>query len=174
MISYRIGDATEPQVHEGIRIITHVNNDRGGWGSGFVVALSKKWSQPEKKYREWSINKSLQLGQIQIVKIHLPKGNAPLYVANMIAQHKFVSKNNPVAIRYNALTKCLIKLDKWAENIITVRKEMDKINVSDMVSFHMPRIGCGLAGGNWDTVSSIINTTLNSGNIYVYDLPERT
>ena len=34
-------------------IIAHVCNDVGGWGSGFVVARSAKWSKPEAAYRRW-------------------------------------------------------------------------------------------------------------------------
>lgn len=43
------GDATEPQTttpHE-ICIIPHVCNDLGGWGAGFVVALSKKFGESQ-------------------------------------------------------------------------------------------------------------------------------
>ncbi|XXU05921.1 hypothetical protein WMF40_38440 [Sorangium sp. So ce854] len=50
VIDYRTGDATEP-AGAGPRIICHVCNDIGGWGRGFVVALSKKWPEPEARYR---------------------------------------------------------------------------------------------------------------------------
>jgi len=33
-----------------------------------------------------------------------------LCVANMVAQHGYVSRSNPVAIRYDALAQCLSKL----------------------------------------------------------------
>jgi hypothetical protein len=48
-IDYRTGDATDP-VGEGARIICHVCNDIGGWGRGFVVALSKRWPEPEAQW----------------------------------------------------------------------------------------------------------------------------
>jgi len=37
----------------------------------------------------------------------------------------------------------------------------------------MPRIGCGLAGGDWHTVEAIIGRTLCAGGVpvHVYDLP---
>jgi hypothetical protein len=37
----------------------------------------------------------------------------------------------------------------------------------------MPRIGCGLAGGDWDTVSGIISDELCDRNlpVTIYDLP---
>ena len=39
-------------------------------------------------------------------------------------------------------------------------------------SVHMPRIGCGLAGGDWESIESIITRTLLASGIEttVYDL----
>ncbi len=46
------GDATCPQA-KGPKVIAHVCNDLGGWGKGFVLAVSKRWAEPERAYREW-------------------------------------------------------------------------------------------------------------------------
>lgn len=35
----------------------------------------------------------------------------------------------------------------------------------------MPRIGCGLAGGDWSIVEKILNNVFDDRTIYVYDLP---
>lgn len=107
MIQYITGDATKPTTTKGIRIIAHVNNDQGSWGSGFVIALSKRWSQPEANYRAW---KDLSLGEIQITPVKDEHGR--LYVANMIAQHEYVSPHNPVALRYGALGRCMMDLKR--------------------------------------------------------------
>jgi len=37
-------------------------------------------------------------------------------------------------------------------------------------SIHMPRIGCGLAGGKWEKVEPLIRETLPGTQIFVYDL----
>nr|WP_218025660.1 hypothetical protein [Capsulimonas corticalis] len=49
-ITYTIGDATDPPRDEP-GIIVHVCNDIGAWGKGFVMAISKRWKQPEKEAR---------------------------------------------------------------------------------------------------------------------------
>ena len=49
---YFEGDATSP-IGDGKKIIPHVCNDIGGWGKGFVLALSKKWPEPEEYYRKF-------------------------------------------------------------------------------------------------------------------------
>ena len=45
-IHYLKGDAVYPQARGNI-IITHICNDIGVWGRGFVVALSARWMAPE-------------------------------------------------------------------------------------------------------------------------------
>jgi O-acetyl-ADP-ribose deacetylase (regulator of RNase III) len=45
-ISYLQGDATSPQA-KGNKIIAHICNDLGRWGKGFVLAISKRWPEPE-------------------------------------------------------------------------------------------------------------------------------
>lgn len=49
MLPLRIiaGDATVPQA-KGPKLIAHVCNDRGGWGKGFVLAVSARWPEPER------------------------------------------------------------------------------------------------------------------------------
>lgn len=44
-INYTTGDATQP-TGAGPKIIVHICNDIGGWGRGFVVAISNRWSTP--------------------------------------------------------------------------------------------------------------------------------
>ena len=75
MIKYLIGDATQPTPdvvesgpENGVRLITHICNNQGGWGRGFVVALSKRWPEPERAYRQW-FRAGLELGHIQTVKV---------------------------------------------------------------------------------------------------------
>jgi hypothetical protein len=82
-ISYRIGDATAPCKQEP-GVIAHVCNDSGGWGKRFVLAISRRWPQPEAAYRKWACNgQQFGLGMIQLVEVE-----DHLAVANMVAQHQ--------------------------------------------------------------------------------------
>ena len=81
-ILYIKGDATAP-IGSGVKVITHICNDIGGWGKGFVLALSKKWKMPEEAYRQWyKSQEEFTLGAVQFVNVE-----NELYVANMIGQH---------------------------------------------------------------------------------------
>jgi O-acetyl-ADP-ribose deacetylase (regulator of RNase III) len=152
-ISYLNGDATNPQA-EGNKIIAHICNDLGGWGKGFVLAISKKWNAPEKEYRNWfKTNLNFNLGEIQLVNVE-----TEIWIGNMIGQHKVITNSKGIPpIRYRAVEECLEKLSN----------EALKLNAS----IHMPRIGCGLAGGKWEEIEPIINKTLlkNNVEVYVYD-----
>ncbi len=184
MINYVIGDATKPQVENGVRVIAHICNNECKWGSGFVLALSAKWPQPEKNYREWGESWTcweeglkMPLGIIKLVAIPRASmagedGSGPLYVANMVAQDGFVHTDNPVAVRYDALIKCFVELDKWINNYQEVKRIMSIDSHIPLVTIHMPRLGTGLAGGTWAQVEPIINGTLSEHDVYVYDLPE--
>ena len=145
-IQYLTGDATDPIIKVGNRIIIHICNDIGAWGAGFVLALSKRWKQPEESYRQWYADRNrnnFALGAFQLVQI---ENN--LSVANLIGQHGIYSDNRGMPpIRYEALKKSLISLVKDLQNL-------------EDVTIHMPKIGCGLAGGSWDKVEEIINSTL--------------
>lgn len=151
MITYLKGDATVPCKRPAI--ITHVCNDIGGWGRGFVLALSKRWKEPEEQYRSWYRNRPTPfvLGNIQVVTV-----DKDLYVANMIAQHDIREIKCIPPIRYEALETCLRKVNLEAEIL--------------NASIHMPRIGCGLAGGSWSRVETIITQVFNGVSVFVYDL----
>lgn len=150
MITYRTGDATKPP-GEDLRVIVHVCNDVGAWGAGFTKALSARWDAPRRQY----IKEHPQLGTVQHVQVE-----PQVWVANMVAQHGLPCRSNPQPLDYEKLKLCLNRVaSTWAS--------------SDDVSFHMPRIGCGIARGDWDTVEEIIRRTLDLLHmpIYVYDLP---
>lgn len=156
-INYVKGDATNP-VGEAprVKIIVHVCNDIGAWGAGFVLAISKKWKEPEQQYRSIPKDK-LNLGMVQFVQV---KEN--LVVANMIAQHNigFDKTNGTRPIRYTAIEECLNKVYEAVKTDSRMKN----------ASVHMPRIGCGLAGGTWDRVEPIVAATLKELDVYVYDL----
>jgi len=161
-IHYVIGDATRPS--ERPAIIVHCCNDKGLWGKGFVVALSKRWTEPELAYRRWwnSSKEDLggdyppfRLGEAQLVQVE-----RNMWVANLIGQCGIRSSANRIPIRYDAIAHGLLRVANWAGPPLGA-------------SVAMPRIGCGLAGGDWNVIEEIINETLvvNDIDVYIYDLP---
>lgn len=158
-ITYLKGDATRP-IGDGQKLILHICNDIGAWGAGFVLAISKRWKEPENEYRNWSRRGSLgdfKLGEVQLVSVE-----ENITVINMIAQRDIRWNGNNPPIRYDALETALGK----------VVEIMQRTDLKD-ASLHMPRIGCGLAGGKWENVEQILKTQISmkiDNKIYVYDL----
>jgi O-acetyl-ADP-ribose deacetylase (regulator of RNase III) len=153
-INYLKGDATAP-AGNGAKIICHVCKDVGGWGKGFVLAISKRWPEPETHYRAW--HKQGEPGGFRLGAIQLVEVEPALAVANMVAQRGIRPTRGLPPIRYDALLDCLASL---AERATSLR-----------ASVHMPRIGCGLAGGSWPEVERIIGETLLAAAVpvHVYD-----
>lgn len=149
MIHYLRGDATKPQ-GKGPKIIAHICNDAGGWGAGFVMAISARWPEPEKAYREWAVSKTSGGQPFALRAVQYVQVEPDLWVANMIAQTGYGTPDRP-PIRYDALRECLKTLA-----------------IPDG-SIHMPRIGCGLAGGDWASVEAVIKETLSHREVFVYD-----
>lgn len=168
-INYVVGDATAPQITNGLRIVAHVANNEGGFGSGFVAAINNKWDDPRKRYREWHDLTGLDLGDIHLVPVSDDHGK--LYVANMVAQDGYGSQEKPRAANYGALAACLFKLNNWIDNYNQLQFGIRHPNAKVKSSVIMPRICCGLGGGDWDVVEEIIEATLTLPDIYVYDLP---
>ena len=149
-IEYIRGDATQPQA-KGNRIVAHVFNDLGGWGKGFVLAVSKRWPEPESAYRAWHRARSKNdfgLGTIQVVPVE-----PYVWIANMVAQRGIKMGSNGPPIRYEAVRSCFKKLATEAKGL--------------GASVHMPRIGCGLAGGKWEEIEPIILDELISQGVEV-------
>ena len=149
-IQYTQGDATQP-IAAGNKIIAHVCNDIGGWGRGFVVAISKRWPQPEEDYRAWYANREqndFALGSARLVRVE-----SGLWVANMIGQHKKTPTKGVPPVRYEAIH----------DGLDSIAVEALRLNAS----VHMPRIGCGLAGGEWGKIEPLIQQTLCDRGIAV-------
>lgn len=155
-INYVTGDATQPVTTPAI--IAHICNNRGGWGAGFTGALSKRYGQPNALYRNnWLCKKNYTLGCVQIVAVA-----NQVSVANMIAQDGYSRPGKP-AINYDALAECLHELQMYTTKLLTYYP----------YTVHMPRIGTGLAGGDWAVIEPMIEQELCEKGIQVtvYDLP---
>lgn len=181
MIKYIKGDATVP-INNGNNLVFHVCNDLGKWGAGFTGAISKKWKTPEIVYRAWADAGEFTategnglfppvvmrgerlpeddriykfgLGNLQIVFI-----SNNFCIVNAVAQHGIRNyKVNPTSVHidYMALEECLI-------HTYLICKKYNYI-------INMPKIGCGHAGGDWNTVSEIINRVFHDIDVLVYEI----
>lgn len=158
-ISYIIGDATRP-VGGDLKVIVHISNNAGRWGAGFVLALSARWKLPEKSYREWYRDKAEVPMMLSMVDFTQPEKD--IIVASIIGQNginRSTMRSHAAPVDYEAISQ---GLEVVADSIRRKRKG----------TVHMPRIGCGLAGGTWGQIEPIIQHQLcdRGISVTVYDL----
>jgi O-acetyl-ADP-ribose deacetylase (regulator of RNase III) len=173
-IQYVIGDATRPCTSTHLAMIVHCCNDIGAWGAGFVLALDRAFQgKPGTQYRTWATHKSqipgttgrFTLGEVQYVTVTTAAG-VPALVCNIIGQHgtgpqpRKLRRSPGPPVRYWALAHGLKHVQNHARTLSGV--------MGVPVSIHCPRMGCGLAGGDWQKVEKILSKL--HPPVYVYDL----
>lgn len=132
-------------------IICHQVNCQMVMGAGLAKQIRQKYPVVHGEYMKMKnipINK--RLGQCQMVEV-IPR---ELFVANLFGQLNF----RPRGVRhtdYSALTHAMHQLSIW-----------HKENCHPKFPIWIPyKIGCGLAGGDWETVLKIISLQLANANI---------
>jgi O-acetyl-ADP-ribose deacetylase (regulator of RNase III) len=158
-ITYIKGDATKP-IGDDKKLLVHVCNNCGKWGAGFVMAVSKRWEEPEKEYRKLGVKipeNFRQLGTNQYVKVD---SKEELIVVNMIAQNGYNTMHRGYKDRldYDKLETCL--------------KDVNKYAMTNNYSVHMPKIGSGLACGRWTEIEKLIKKVFDpSVQVVIYSWP---
>lgn len=143
-LEYRKGDVLEFDTSKSTMII-HIVNNKIAWGAGFVLALSKKWKEPEREYLDDMYN----LGDVGFIKIP----NTNVIVANMCAQTLGYIGGKP-PIRYEALKECLEKVGNF------INRENSFRSAEQQYVVRCPKIGAGLAGGDWNIISKMLEDIL--------------
>ena len=152
-VNYVKGDATKPLVDpnpKAMRFLVHCCNDIGAWGAGFVLALSRAWPETERAYKLWfegldtayRVTGPAQLGEVQFVQV---ANN--IIVCNLIGQRSCGYTGSIPPVRYDAIRMGMAK-------IRLAMYGMEKIGFN--CTFHSPRFGSDLAGGDWNVIESII------------------
>lgn len=144
MITYLNGDVTGCY-NENV-IVAHICNNVGVYNAGVAKAIRNKWPKAYEKYKS---NTPYWLGKNINARI-----STQFWVVNMIAQKGLRSKSNPKPIDYKALEMCLI--------------DVNSANIA--YSVHMPKIGTGLAGGDWAIIEPMIDAIFVDRNVYVWEL----
>jgi hypothetical protein len=142
-IRYRTGDATLPE-GDGQKILAHIVNDLGQWGSGFVLAVSARWPHLRQAYLDHV--HSISAGTILLGTVQFVAAEPDLLVANMFAQEGLKNHRQDIPLRYAALHTCLASVRQKA--------------LLQKASVHGPKFGARRAGGNWKVIENIIHEEL--------------
>lgn len=144
-------------------ILVHGCNTQGIMGAGFARSLRERYSDAYKAYRSTFSRIGLHLGQLVLiggipstllepplgeglVEYRSPMLPERLIIANAMTQDRLAQKPGEVVVSYPAIEEAFVKVRHLAE-----------VTGLDV---HFPLIGCGLAGGDWNEVSRLIENCL--------------
>jgi len=154
MIIYRKGDAIKALKDGEIDILAHGCNCVGGFGAGIAGQIAKEFPVAKECYlevaQEYKEIPNDLLGLIHSVDLDDKK-----YIINCFTQLEYYPRNK-VHLDYDALKECMEGINK--------SKEFKKLKIG------MPKIGAGLAGGDWEKIEEIINSVFDKRDIFVYEL----
>lgn len=152
---YIIGDITETE----LKYIAHGVNCQNKMGSGVAKALYTKIPAVKSEYHDYCRydNPEDLLGKVNIVPDYLSKFDITVF--NMFTQFNY-GYDGKKYVNYGAVANCFRQLCdiKWVKG----------------KTIAIPKIGCGLAGGNWEFMEQLINDTVGDKlEIWVYELEEK-
>ena len=145
-IKYVVGDllkCSQP-------VMVHGCNNHGVMGSGVARQIRAAWPHVYDVYHAHYENHGLELGEVVPVQAH-----DNLMVLNAITQDGF-GRDGGVYVKYEAIAQCFQ-------------------NINHIMAYHrytelaLPRIGAGLGGGDWATISEIISRVAVNYQPVVYD-----
>jgi hypothetical protein len=117
-------------------VIIHQINTKHAMGAGLALQIRNMYP---KHYADYMRN-PLYLGNLIVTTI-----NSNFCIVGFIAQDSY--GRNGTYTDYNAFEQCLK----------TLQMRLNTANYNPNIYFPY-KIGCGLAGGNWDIISSLIET----------------
>jgi O-acetyl-ADP-ribose deacetylase (regulator of RNase III) len=116
-------------------VIAHGCNCRGAFGAGVAGAIARTYPFVRECYNVKFRRPGWNLGDVQFTY-----PTEYLIIANCATQDKYGEPG--VLVDYDAVSRCM-------EKVLAFCKEKG-------LCLSIPRIGCGLAGGDWNRVKDII------------------
>ena len=150
MPKIKTGDLIAAAKNGEVNVIAHQCNCMINMGAGIAPQIKKSF--PEAWYADSMTVKGdhSKLGTFTVAT----SGNVRVY--NLYGQHHWKKNPNQINTDYQALTASLLRM---ADDLKSLNTE---------IKIGLPKIGCGLGGGDWQIVSEIIQETLADYDVTIY------
>lgn len=142
-----------------LHFIIHGCNAQGRMGTGFAKELRERFPDAYKAYNDAYVNNNnrLELGTVINHPVH-----SSLVICNAITQ-QFYGYDGKKYVSYDAIDTIFEELNKTAKTVLDLK-------LVDSVHFHFPKIGAGLAGGDWEIIEKIIDSRVTYASKNLYEL----
>lgn len=156
MIKYEIGNLVKSDCD----VIIHGCNCFHTMGSGIAKEIKEDYpaAYAADKVTSWGgISKLGKISYIDIRNKYFP--DKKIRVVNAYTQYKYGREEGKVYADYDAIQSALQKVN-----------DMFPVEFFPNIKIGMPKIGAGLAQGDWTIIEAIINKVFSSRTVYVYSL----
>lgn len=153
MIKYKKGDLIKAAKKGEVDVIIHQCNCFNNMGAGIAPQIAKAF--PNAKLIDEATKKgdASKLGTFTIDK------SSDVWVVNLYGQFGWWKrKDGKINTEYDKLEQGF----KSLSSLLLIERPN--------VTIGLPKIGCGLGGGSWNTVAKIIEKTLSNFTVVVYEL----
>lgn len=166
MINYFYGNLfdlldTRPQFMSSneLHFIIHGCNAQGRMGSGFAKELRERFPKAYEAYNDEYVknNNRLELGTMINHPVH-----SSLVISNAITQ-QFYGYDGKKYVSYDAIDSVFKELNNTAKTVLDLK-------LVDSVHLHFPKMGAGLAGGNWEVIERIIDSSVTNATKNLYEI----
>lgn len=147
-------------------IVPHVCNNIDVFNGGFAAAVAAHYPIVKENYH--LLGKTFlrnNFGHVQFIEVPTKnKYGHKLIFANMIAQNGLPDKNRKRCLHYGALVKSMNMVSAF------IQQQTNKHNNVESLKFeiHAPKFGSGIAGGNWNFISDLIEDIWGRYDMFVY------
>lgn len=155
--------------------LVHGCNAQGRMGSGIALEIRNTYPEAYEKYNTQYTNSGLSLGESVVWTPSNPE-NETFQIWNMITQEFYrgfkhsnglIEPHDKVFVDYDAVKKGFTDLNNevlnWAGLNYIYYPGTDKEITTEIkdIEVHFPKIGAGLANGDWNTIQEIIDSSLD-------------
>lgn len=148
-IEYIKGDLFDTEIY----VIMHGCNAQGVMGSGVARIIRERFEAAYKTYAERYRNSGLHMGvNIPVLAIDSKTGNEKIIV-NSITQNYYGTDRRHAD--YEAIASVMKDINRYCR-------------MHGYEKIALPKIGAGLAGGDWNVISAIIESELKDVQPVVY------
>lgn len=134
-------------------VIAHGCNAQGVMGAGVALAVKTKYPKAYHSYMHQCNYAKPLLGSVDLVKI-----SDSLLIANCITQEFYGRDKDHMYVCYQAVD----------DSFTTLRNKLIQMNTH--YDIHIPKIGSGLGGGDWNKISAIIQRCMPNHIITCWEL----